>query len=68
MPDQPYLPEKLTAREFLEYIAGLYQLDWADARRRGDELLKLFDWMSAATSWWRLLARHAEDRWPCAAA
>ena len=42
VPDQPYLPEKLTAREFLEYIAGLYQLDRADARRRGDELLKLF--------------------------
>src|SRR5215208_8225256 len=42
VPDQPYLPEKLTAREFLEFIAGLYQLDWAVARRRGDELLRLF--------------------------
>ena len=27
VPDQPYLPEKLTAREFLEFIAGLYQLE-----------------------------------------
>ena len=27
VPDQPYLPEKLTAREFLEFIAGLYQID-----------------------------------------
>jgi ABC-2 type transport system ATP-binding protein len=43
VPDQPYLPEKLTAREFLEFIAGLYQLDRATARRRGDELLRLFD-------------------------
>jgi ABC-2 type transport system ATP-binding protein len=43
VPDQPYLPEKLTAREFLEFIAGLYQLDRADARRRGEELLRLFD-------------------------
>src|SRR5918911_3004814 len=43
VPDQPYLPEKLTAREFLEFIAGLYQLDRATARRRGEELLKLFD-------------------------
>lgn len=42
VPDQPYLPEKLTAREFLEFIAGLYRLDRAAARRRGDELLKLF--------------------------
>jgi ABC-2 type transport system ATP-binding protein len=43
VPDQPYLPEKLTAREFLEFIAGLYQLDRATARRRGEELLRLFD-------------------------
>jgi ABC-2 type transport system ATP-binding protein len=43
VPDQPYLPEKLTAREFLEFIAGLYRLDRAAARRQGEELLKLFD-------------------------
>ena len=43
VPDQPYLPEKLTAREFLEFIAGLYQLDRDAARRRGEELLRLFD-------------------------
>src|SRR5690349_15522571 len=43
VPDQPYLPEKLTAREFLEFIAGLYQLDRVAARRRGEELLRLFD-------------------------
>src|SRR6186997_2912540 len=27
VPDQPYLPEKLTAREFLRFIAGLYQVE-----------------------------------------
>jgi ABC-2 type transport system ATP-binding protein len=43
VPDQPYLPEKLSAREFLAFTAGLYQLDQADARRRGEELLRLFD-------------------------
>jgi ABC-2 type transport system ATP-binding protein len=43
VPDQPYLPEKLTAREFLEFIAGLYQVDRTAARRRGEELLRLFD-------------------------
>lgn len=42
VPDQPYLPEKLTAREYLEFIAGLYNVDRLAARRRGDELLKLF--------------------------
>lgn len=42
LPDQPYLPEKLTAREFLEFIQGLYQLEPSSARRRGEELLKLF--------------------------
>lgn len=43
VPDQPYLPEKLTAREYLDYIAGLYRLDRAAAQRRGEELLRLFD-------------------------
>ncbi len=43
VPDQPYLPEKLTAREYLEFIAGLYQVDRDDARRRGEDLLRLFD-------------------------
>ncbi|NJN19341.1 MAG: ABC transporter ATP-binding protein [Oscillochloris sp.] len=42
VPDQPYLPEKLTAREYIRFIGGLYQLDRADAMRRGEELLRLF--------------------------
>ncbi len=41
-PDQPLLPDKLTPREYLEYVAGLYQLPAADARRRGDQLLAMF--------------------------
>lgn len=41
LPDQPYLPEKLTAREYLQLIAGLYRLDVAEARRRGEDLLRL---------------------------
>jgi ABC-2 type transport system ATP-binding protein len=43
VPDKPRLPEKRTAREFLEFMAGLYQVEPATARRRGDELLRLFD-------------------------
>jgi ABC-2 type transport system ATP-binding protein len=41
-PDQPLLPDKLTPREYLEYVAGLYQLPGAPARRRGQDLLRLF--------------------------
>lgn len=43
VPDQPALPEKLTAREFLEFIGGLYRMDAGQVQRRGDELLRLFD-------------------------
>jgi ABC-2 type transport system ATP-binding protein len=42
VPDQPYLPEKLTAHEFLQFIAGLYRLDAQTAAERGEELLRLF--------------------------
>jgi ABC-2 type transport system ATP-binding protein len=42
VPDQPYLPEKLTAREFLQFMAGLYQLEPRQATQRGEELLRLF--------------------------
>ncbi len=42
VPDQPYLPEKLTAREYLQLIAGLYRLDPGEAARRGEELLRVF--------------------------
>jgi ABC-2 type transport system ATP-binding protein len=42
VPDQPYLPEKLTAREFVRFIAGLYQLDARVAQQRGEEWLHLF--------------------------
>ncbi len=43
VPDEPYLPDKLSAREFLQFIGGLYRLPSAQARRRSEELLKLFD-------------------------
>jgi ABC-2 type transport system ATP-binding protein len=43
VPDEPHLPEKLTAREFLEFIGGLYRVPNEQIRRRGEELLRLFD-------------------------
>jgi ABC-2 type transport system ATP-binding protein len=42
VPDQPYLPEKLTAREYIQFMAGLYQVEPRAAARRGEELLRLF--------------------------
>ncbi len=43
VPDQPYLPEKLTAYEFLQFMAGLYRVEPAAAAQRGEELLRLFN-------------------------
>ena len=42
IPDRPYIYSKLTGAEFLEFIAGLYDMgdDWP---RRKDNLLRLFD-------------------------
>ena len=43
VPDQPYLYEKLTCREFLHFIADMYGLDPARARRRIGEMIELFN-------------------------
>lgn len=42
VPDQPYLPEKLTAREYIRFMAGLYQVEPRVAEQRGEELLRIF--------------------------
>ncbi len=44
IPDRPYLYEKLTGWEFLEFIAGLHQLGQEDGwEKRSQELLEYFD-------------------------
>ena len=43
VPDQPYLYEKLTGREFLQFIADMYALAADHGRRRIDEMIDLFD-------------------------
>ncbi len=43
VPDTPLLYEKLTATEFLTFIADLYGVDRDRAGRRAAELLRLFD-------------------------
>ncbi len=39
IPDRPYLYEKLTAREFLQFVGGIYGMDRATIREEGDRLL-----------------------------
>lgn len=44
IPDRPYLYEKLTGDEFLEFMAGLHHLKTGDGwKQRYSELLELFD-------------------------
>jgi ABC-2 type transport system ATP-binding protein len=43
VPDQPYLYEKLTCREFLQFIADMYGVDSDRARRRIGEMIDLFN-------------------------
>ncbi len=42
IPDRPYLYEKLSGREFLRFVAGLWGRDGQGAEERADRLLDLF--------------------------
>ena len=42
VPDQPYLYEKLTGREFLQFIADMYNLAPDHARRRMEKMIDVF--------------------------
>jgi ABC-2 type transport system ATP-binding protein len=48
VPDTPNLYAKLTGRELLRFVGDLYNLDRAQAARRIDELLRMFDLVRAA--------------------
>jgi ABC-2 type transport system ATP-binding protein len=43
VPDQPYLYEKLTGREFLKFIADMYGLARGHAQERIEFMIKLFE-------------------------
>jgi ABC-2 type transport system ATP-binding protein len=50
VPDRPYLYEKLTGRELLQFIANLYSKAWSECEPRALELLRYFelaDWTDA---------------------
>lgn len=42
LPDTPYLYEKLTGREFIHFVGGLYDIDPERVERRSNDLLPLF--------------------------
>ena len=42
VPDQPFLYEKLTGREFLQFIADMYGMPPEHGRRRIEEVIELF--------------------------
>lgn len=42
IPDNPYLYEKLTGREFLDFMADLYGVSITEREERSEDLLKLF--------------------------
>src|SRR5262249_29684577 len=43
VPDQPFLYEKLTGREVLQFIADMYGMEPAQARGRMEKMIDLFD-------------------------
>jgi ABC-2 type transport system ATP-binding protein len=43
IPDRPSLYDKLTGGEFLQFVSGLWGRDGAEAEKRADELLELFE-------------------------
>jgi ABC-2 type transport system ATP-binding protein len=50
VPDRPYLYEKLTGRELLQFVTNLYRKEWAAAEPRALEHLRYFglqDWIDA---------------------
>lgn len=43
LPDEPLIYEKLTPFEYLEFVAGLWNIDATSAAKKGEELLRWFD-------------------------
>ena len=43
IPDKPFIYEKLTGREFLRFVAGLYEVNGNEVDTRIDQLLEMFE-------------------------
>jgi len=46
VPDQPYLYDKLTGREFLHFVGSMYGMDRHETERKIEELADLFEFRS----------------------
>ena len=42
IPDRPFIYEKLTGREFLRFVSGLYRMEETDTARKTKELIETF--------------------------
>jgi ABC-2 type transport system ATP-binding protein len=42
IPDRPFLYEKLTGREFLRFVSGLYRMEETDTAKKTEELIETF--------------------------
>jgi len=42
IPDRPFLYQRLTGTEFLEFVGGLYKIDGPQLHQRTEELIRLF--------------------------
>jgi ABC-2 type transport system ATP-binding protein len=43
VPAEPTLPGRMSGREYLDYVAGLYRVPAAEARQRAEEWLRVFN-------------------------
>jgi ABC-2 type transport system ATP-binding protein len=43
IPDTPFLYDKLTGREFMRFVAGLYDIDDATVQTEGEALMEMFE-------------------------
>lgn len=43
IPDRPYIYDKLTGKEFMNFISGIYNVDKKEKDKRIDELMELFE-------------------------
>ncbi len=48
IPDRPFIYEKLTGREYLDFIAALYEMDPQLAADRGEKYMEFFDLAEAS--------------------
>jgi ABC-2 type transport system ATP-binding protein len=62
VPDFPFLYDKLTAREFMQFIGDLFDMDRGVALRRTEELFEKFDLDAYSNEWIENLSHGTRQR------